>query len=52
MELIQPTKKGRQMDTIEKFHIYKITSDSVQTNDKNTSKPNAIFYTITREEAL
>jgi hypothetical protein len=51
MEIIHPTNKGRQMDTIEKFHIYKITYDNIQINDKNTSKPNAMFDTIIREEA-
>ena len=51
MEILHPTNKGRQTDTIEKFHIYKITCDNIQINDKNTSKPNAIFDTIIREEA-
>jgi hypothetical protein len=50
MEILHPTNKGRPMDTIEKFHIHKITCDNIQINDKNTSKPNAIFDTIIREE--
>jgi len=38
------------MDTLEKFHFYKVTCENVQINDKNTSKPNAIFDMIIREE--
>jgi hypothetical protein len=54
MEILHPTNKGREMDTLEnleKFYIYKITCDNTQINDKNTSKPNAIFDTVIREEA-
>jgi hypothetical protein len=50
IEIIHPTTKGRQIYTIEKFHIYKITCEGTQINDKNTSKPNAIFDAIIREE--
>jgi hypothetical protein len=50
MEIIYPTTKGRQMDTIEKFHMYKITCEGTQINDKNTSKPNAIYDAIIRKE--
>jgi hypothetical protein len=50
MEILHPTNKGKQMDTVEKFHIYKITCEGIQINDKNTSKPNAIFDTIIQEE--
>ena len=51
MEVLYSANKGKQMDTLEKFHIYKITRENVQINDKNTSKPNAIFDMIIREEA-
>ena len=51
MEILNLTNKGREMDTLEKFYIYKITCDNIQINDKNTSKPNAIFDTVIREEA-
>jgi hypothetical protein len=50
MKIIHPTTKGRQMDTKEKFHIYRITSEGIQINNKNTSKPNAIFDAIIRYE--
>jgi hypothetical protein len=51
MEILHPTNKGREMDTLEKFYIYKIICDNTQINDKNTSKPNAIFDTVIQEEA-
>ena len=51
MEILHPTNKGREMDTLEKFYIYKITCDNIQINDKNTSKTNVIFDTVIREEA-
>lgn len=51
MVVLHTTTKGKLMDTLERFHIYKVTRENVQINDKNTSKPNAIFDTIIREEA-
>jgi transposase-like protein len=50
LEVLHSTSKGKLMDTLEKFHIYKITRENIQINDKNTSKPNAIFDTLIREE--
>ena len=46
MEVLHTTNKGRLMDTLENFHIYKITRENIQINDKNASKPNAIFDTL------
>jgi hypothetical protein len=51
MEVLHSTSKGKLMDTLERFHVYKITCEDIQINDKNTSKPNAIFDTIIRKEA-
>ena len=51
MKILHSTNKGKQMDTLQKFHIYKVTCENVKINDKNTSRPNAIFDTIIREEA-
>ena len=51
MEVLHPTSKGKLMDTIQRFYIYKITQENIQINDKNTSKPNIIFDMIIREEA-
>ena len=43
MTMLYTTGKGRFMDTVEKFHIYRETQKNNQINDKNTVKPNAIF---------
>jgi len=46
MEVLQTTKKGRHMDTVEKFYIFKETRINNQINDKNTVNPNAIFEAL------
>jgi hypothetical protein len=51
MEVLYSTTKGKLMDTMEKFHIYKETHANNQINDKNTAKPNIIFETIVPEHA-
>jgi len=43
--------KGRYMDTIEKYYIYKETQKNNQINDRNTVKPNAIFDIITSHDS-
>ena len=50
MEVLHYTSKGKLMATLERFHIYKITRENIQINEKNTSKPNIIFDTIIRSE--
>jgi len=50
MEILHHTKKGESMDTIERFHIYEITRENIQINDKNTFKPNVIYDTVIRGE--
>ena len=50
MEILHHTKKRKSMDTIERFHIYEITRENIQINDKNTSKPNAVFDMVIRGE--
>jgi hypothetical protein len=49
MQILYTTSKGRLMDTIEKFHIYKETQQNNQINDRDTVKYNAIFDTIVRQ---
>jgi len=51
MEVLYATNKGKLIDTVEIFHIYKETCKNNQINDKNTAKPNIIFETIVRENA-
>ena len=43
MDIQYTTGKGRFMDIVERFHIYRETQQNNQINDKNTVKPNAIF---------
>jgi hypothetical protein len=49
MKVLFTTTKGKLMDTVQKFHIYKETGNNNQINDKNTVKPNAIFDITVRE---
>jgi endo-alpha-1,4-polygalactosaminidase (GH114 family) len=46
MEVIQTAKKGRYMDTIEKYHIFKETKKNNHINDKHNIEPNAIFEAL------
>jgi hypothetical protein len=50
MDVLRITKKGRTMDTIEKYYIYSETKNGSQINDKNMAKPNRIFEGILRGE--
>lgn len=50
MDVIHTTNKGRLLDKMERFYIYKETRNNNQINDKNTGKPNIIFEIITRED--
>ena len=49
MEVVHVTKKGKMMDTLKDFHIYKETKAGNQINDRLTVRENAIFETITQE---
>jgi len=46
MEVVHTTKKGKKLNTLESFHIYKETKNGNQINDKMTNKENSIFETI------
>jgi hypothetical protein len=50
MNTIHITIKGRMLNTLERFHIYKEKETVMdnQINDKHTVRPNIIFETITR----
>jgi len=50
MEILYITNKGRLMDTIEKYYIYKETKNCNQINDKNTVKQNKIYYAVIQGE--
>jgi hypothetical protein len=46
MDVVHITRKGRMMDTLEKFYIFQETKLNNQINDKLTVKPNIIFETV------
>ena len=46
MKIIYTTEGGNFMVTVGRFHIYSETRAKNQINDKNTTKPNAIFDVI------
>ena len=48
MDVVHYAKKGRMMDTLEKFHIYEVTQRDIQINDKLTIQRNPIFDTLVR----
>jgi len=48
MKPLHFTSKGRHMNTIERYHIYKETYKNNQLNDRHTVQPNAIFETLLR----
>jgi hypothetical protein len=49
MSVLYKTEKGKMMNTMENYYIYKETINNNQINDKNTVKPNIIFETIVHE---
>ena len=46
MKVLYKTNKGKLMDTMERYYIYKETYTNNQINDTNTAKPNIIFDTL------
>jgi hypothetical protein len=50
MDVIHITKKGRMMDTLEKFYIFRETKQNNQINDKLMVKPTIIFKAIVRHD--
>ena len=46
LEAVHVTKKGKLMDTLACFHIYKETKAGNQINDRLTAKEHAVFETI------
>ena len=46
METLHTTGKGRMMDTLERFYIFRETKINNQINDRLTIKPNIILETI------
>jgi hypothetical protein len=50
MTVLYYDKKGRHLDTTEKFYIYRETVNNNQLNDKHTISYNKIFDTILRRK--
>jgi hypothetical protein len=50
MDILYTTGKGKFMDTVERFHIYKEIWKNNQINDKNTVNLNAIFDAINSQD--
>ena len=50
INIIHVTRKGRMLNTLESFHIYKETKAKHQINDKLTAKGNEIFEAILQHD--
>jgi len=50
MEIIHVTGKGKKVDAIESFHIYKEAKAGKQINDKITVRGNELFETIIQQD--
>jgi hypothetical protein len=50
MHIIHETGKGKMMDTLEKFYIYRETEANNQINEKLTIQNNAVFKTTVCED--
>jgi hypothetical protein len=46
MEVLYTSKKGRMLNTMERFYIYAETLKKNQINDRHTVRQNAIFDAI------
>jgi hypothetical protein len=46
MDIIHIANKGRTLDTLEKFYIYRETQLGTQINDKLTVQANSIFEAV------
>jgi hypothetical protein len=46
MDILHTTSKGKMLNTMEKFDIYRETKNNNQMNDGHTVAPNIIFDTI------
>jgi hypothetical protein len=50
MHIMHISSKGKMMDTLKKFYIYRETEANNQINDKLTVQNNAVFKTIVCED--
>ena len=52
MKILHTVKKGKMMDTLERFHIYKDTKLENQINDRNTITQNILFDMIIQKSQV
>jgi hypothetical protein len=50
MDTIHITNKGKMMDMLEKFYIFRETKNNNQINDKLTIKANTMFEVVVQED--
>jgi len=50
MEIVHITGKGKKLDALESFHIYKAAKAGNQINDKLTVRGNELFETIIQQD--
>jgi hypothetical protein len=50
MDILYIAGKGRMLDTLERFHIYKETKLGTQINDKLTVQSNPIFEPLIQND--
>jgi hypothetical protein len=46
MGIIRTHRKGKHLNTLEKYQIYKISKDNLQMNDTNTDTHSPIFKVL------
>jgi hypothetical protein len=46
LSILHQKKKGLLLNTLEQFHIHKLTKENLQLNDTQTDTYNPIFYLI------
>jgi ferritin-like metal-binding protein YciE len=51
LDVVHIMSKGKMMDTIKKYYIYRETILNNQINDRLTVQPNIIFKTIVQQDA-
>jgi hypothetical protein len=50
MDVIHTASKGKMLDSMQNFYIYKETRINNQINEKCTVKPNVVFETLILED--
>jgi hypothetical protein len=46
VDIIGTHKKGKHLNTLEKYHIYKISKNNLHTSDTNIDTHNPLFRTL------